>query len=368
MKREKIHSAGPWITEREIAAATEAAAEGWYGNYRLHIERFEKAFAAYLGVKFALATSSGTGALHLALAASGIGPGDEIIVPDISWVATANVVKLVGAEPVFVDVEPEAWTMDPDTLDAALTPRTKAVFPVHLYGHPADMDPIMDFARRKGLLLLEDSAPAAGAAYKGRLCGTFGLAAGFSFQGAKIMVTGQGGMMVTDDEALYRRAVGLIEHGRRPEKGMFFSAEVGFNYKMPNVCAAIGHVQLQRLPELVARKRLLFDWYAARLAPIEGIQIIKERPDCFSNCSFPTIVIDPGLISRDALAQRLAARNIDTRPLFPRMSSMPAFRKADTPVARHAEQCGLSLPTASYLTEEDVEEICGVIKEAIGGR
>lgn len=366
MKRDRIHSAGPNITQAEIEAVTHAATEGWYSNYMDEVEAFEREFAAYAGVKYALATTCGTSALHLAMAASGIGPGDEVIVPDISWATTPHVVKYCGADVVWADVDPEVWCLDPDSMKKALTPRTKAIFPVHLYGHPAPLDEIMAFAAQHGLTVIEDAAPAIGSKYKGRQCGTFGKAAGFSFQGAKLAVTGEGGMFVTDDEEVFRHAERLISQGRDDSLGMFHCVEVGFQYNMANLLAALGRVQLRRVDELIANKRQLFDWYYDRLGSIEGIFMLKEKEGCFSNCAYPSMIIDPQLFDRDELRNQLKARNIDTRPLFPRMSRFPHLPDADDPVAERVGSTGINLPTAGYLDEQDVDDICGVIKDIIG--
>jgi len=363
VKRSRIHSAGPRISDLEIKYVEDAIRNGWYDQNRGYIEAFEEAFAKYLGVSHALATTNGTGALHLSLAAAGIGPGDEVIVPDISWIATANVVRYCGAEPVFADVCLEDWNLDPDRVVDAITPRTRALFPVHLYGHPAQMDRLVEITERHGLILLEDAAPSVGSRYRGSSPGTFGRAAGFSFQGAKVLATGQGGMFVTDDESVYQRAVKLQEHGRDPHGGIFFSAEVGYNYKMPNLVAAMGLAQLERVDELVAHKRRVHEWYAAKLKDVEGIQFQEEGPGCTSNWSHPSIRLDPEFCKRGRLAAGLKKRNIDTRPAFPRMSTMPAFRNADTPRAREIEETGINLPTAGYLEEEDVGDICESILE-----
>jgi perosamine synthetase len=365
ISREKIHSAGPWITEKEIAYATEATRSGWYSDYRLWTERFEEGFAGYLGVKYALATSSGTGALHLALAVNDIKAGDEVIVPDISWVATANVVRYLGAEPVFVDVRLGDWNIDPAKIEAAITPKTKAIFPVHLYGHAADMEAICAIAEKHDLLVIEDACPAVGSNIGGKLMGTYGVTSGFSFQGAKMLATGQGGMFVTDDEKLYQRAVSLIEHGRDPSKGMFYSAEVGYQYKIPSVAAAIGVAQLERVEELIERKRQCFSWYIKALDGIAGINFQEPMEGSFSNYSYPSIRIDPEISTPAIIAEAFKAQNIDSRPAFPRMSSFPAFQDADTPVARNIEETGINLPTAAYLEETDVREICAVLADVL---
>jgi len=365
LSRDRIHSAGPWITEKETDYVADAIQNGWFDDYRGYIEAFEESFAKYVGVRFAVATSHGTGALHLALAASGVSQGDEVIVPDISWIATANVVRYCGATPVFVDVCAGDWNIDPNKIEAAITPRTRAIFVVHLYGHPAGLDAIAAIAKARDLMVIEDAAPAVGSTYRGQKIGTFGRAAGFSFQGAKLLATGQGGMMVTDDESVYRRAVSLYEHGRQPEHGIFYSAEVGYNYKMANIVAAMGLAQLERVDELIERKRWFYELYAQRLAATDGITMQEPGPHTFSNCSYPSILIDSDRIDRDRMRSALSERGIDTRPAFPRMSAMPAFTVAETPVAKHIERCGLNLPTPAYLEEVDIDAISAAVIEIL---
>ena len=366
MKRSHIHSAGPRVSELEIEYVTDAIRNGWYDNLRDYVDRFEAAFAKYIGVEFALATSHGTGALHLSLAANGVGPGDEVIVPDISWVATANVVRQCGAEPVFVDVRLDDWNMDPAAAEASITPRTKAIFPVHLYGHATDMGEICRIADAHGILVVEDAAPSIGAYYRDKPLGTFGKAAGFSFQGAKMLATGQGGMFVCNDEQIFKRAVSLSQHGRDSSRGVFFSSEVGFNYNMSNLAAAMGVAQLERMEDLLAHKQQLHQWYSQRLDDVDGIYAQIEGPGAMANWSYPSIRLDRQLCDRDALFAALKERGIDSRPAFPRMSTMPAFETADTPRAAEIAETGLNLPTAGYLDEQDVDGICATLLEIIG--
>ena len=238
---ELILTAGPSISAREASYTLDAARRGWNNEWNKYIRRFESTFADYVGVKYALSTSSCTGALHLALSALGIGPGDEVIVPDVTWVATANAVVYVGATPVFADIDPQTWCLDPKSLQEAITSHTKAIIPVHLYGHPAEMDKIMAIAQAHNLYVVEDAAPAIGAEFRGQKTGTFGHFAAFSFQGAKLAVTGKGGILVTNDETLYKKVYALWDQGRTP--GTFWINEVGWKYKMSNVQAALGWVK-----------------------------------------------------------------------------------------------------------------------------
>ena len=362
----RIHSAGPSITDKEVGYAAEAARHGWYSRYSEWVEKFEAAFADYIGVKYAWATPCGTAALHLAMCALRLKEGDEIIVPDLSWVATADVVLYTGAKPVFVDVEPDAWTIDPEGLKKAITSKTKAIMPVHMYGHPAEMDSINEIAREHGLKVVEDACPSVGSLYRGQRTGALGDIGCFSFQGAKLLATGEGGMLVTDNEEYYERAKLLAEHGRDDAEMTFWCSEIGFQYTMANVVAAIGLAQLERVDELVAMKRRMFDWYHDRLADVQGIEMFKEREGCLSNCSYPSILLDSGRpVSRDDLRAKLKERHIDTRPVFPRMSQFPHFQTADTPVAAHVEKNGVNLPCAFSLAEEDVDRVVGAVREIL---
>ncbi|RYG65893.1 DegT/DnrJ/EryC1/StrS family aminotransferase, partial [bacterium] len=270
-----ILTAGPSISARETSYVADAARNGWNREWSGYITRFEREFAAYVGRKHAIATSSCTGSLHLSLLALGIGPGDEVVVPEITWVATANAVMYCGATPVFCDVDRETWCMDPVSLERCITPRTKAVIPVHLYGHPADMRGIMPIARAYGLRVVEDAAPSIGAECDGARTGTFGDFASFSFQGAKLLVTGEGGMLVTDDDELYERAKSIADQGRDPSR-TFWIKELGWKYKMSNVQAALGLGQIERADELIEMKRRLFRWYEEDLAGVPGITLARE--------------------------------------------------------------------------------------------
>ncbi len=360
-----ILTAGPSITEKEITYVNDAVTHGWNERWSEYIVKFEKAFADFIGVKHAMSTSSCTGALHLAMSACGIGKGDEVIVPDQTWVASASVVRYVDATPVFVDVEPDTWTIDPDKVKKAVTARTRAIIPVHLYGRPANLSAIKDIADEHGLLVIEDAAPAIGALHKGIKAGKWGDLAGFSFQGAKMLVTGEGGMLVTNDDDLFAQARHFAEHGR-VAKG-FDISDIGFKYKMSNIQAALGLGQLERVDELIAKKETLFNWYLQRLGDVEGLSLNKPNDeDTKSIYWMSSIVLDRDFgISRDQLQAELKAVNIDTRPFFPAMSSFPMFSDADTPVAHHLAEKGINLPSGHALTEEEIDYICHQIKRLL---
>lgn len=365
----RIHSAGPWTTELEARYAAEAAQFGWYGRYKEFVDRFETGMAAYVGVRHGHATPHGTHALHLALAALGIGPGDEVIVPEITWVASANAVLYLGAKVVVVDVEASTWCIDPDAVERAITPATRAIMPVHAYGNPCDMDRLGDIASKHGLFVVEDACPAVGSTYHGRMCGSFGDAAAHSYQGSKLLVTGEGGMMLTNGDALSERAAKLASQGRDDAEGTFWCSELGFQYSMSNVAAAVGLAQLERVEELVAAKRRIFQWYADRLADVPGVTMIWERDGCRSNYSYPSCAFSEDLpATRDDVRRALSGAGIDTRPVFPRISRFPHLTDADTPVAARVERTGLNLPGPYNLTEADADRVVAVVRATLSRR
>ena len=258
---ERIPVAGPSITQKEIDYVTDAVTNCWYGEANRYHDRFERAFAEFLGVKYAVALPSCTSAIHLALAALGIGPGDEVVVPDITWIASAAPISYLGATPVFADVDSQSWCLAPESLEAVITPRTKAVIPVDLYGNVPDMNAIREIAARRGLHVIEDAAEAIGSQYRGRQAGSLGDVGVFSFHGSKTVTTGEGGMLVTDHANIYERVLLLRDHGRRPTDKMFWNSEVAYKYKMSSMQAALGLAQLERIGELAERKREIFAWY-----------------------------------------------------------------------------------------------------------
>lgn len=362
-KREKlILTAGPSITDKEISYVNDAITNGWNENWNKYIVKFEESFAKYIGVKYAMTTSSCTGAMHLALKALGVKEGDEVLVPEITWVATASVVTYVGAKPVFVDVENDTWCMDPKSVKSSITSRTKAIMPVHLYGHPADMDEITEIANHHNLYVLEDAAPSLGAEYKGKKTGSLGNASAFSFQGAKIATTGEGGIFLTDDSDLFKRVVKLGDHGRSLTKALW-NDEVGHKYKMSNIQAALGLAQLERIEELVAKKRQIFSWYANHLKEIDGVSLNVERQGYHNIYWMTTMILDKDFgITRDDLITKLKKWNIDSRPVFYPLSHFPMFEKRQNKNAERLSSRGINLPSGHNLMKDDVEYICEVIK------
>lgn len=372
-------SNGPWITDREVQLVAEAAREGWYRNMTRYIDEFEQRFAAYTGMRYALATSSCTGAIHLAMLALDIGSGDEVIVPDITWVASAAPVCYVGARPVFIDIDPTSWCLSPASFERAITKRTKAVVVVGLLGNMPHMDAIRAIANHRGIPIIEDAAESIGAEYHGQKAGTFGTIGVFSFNGTKLMTTGEGGMLVTNDRRLYQRCKGLAHHGllmRGVRSKLFYSYELGYKYKFTNIQAALGLAQLSRIDELVSRRRQIFFWYQQRLNVIEGLQLNAEAPGTRSTFWITTAIVSPRYgLKKEALVRKLGERRIAGRPFFYPLSSMPPYRRyvqrtsraSLNPVSYAISPFGICLPSAYSLTEDNVDEVCKQLVDILSG-
>lgn len=356
----------PWLDGNELAYATDALRSGWISSSGEYLGRFERGFAAYCGARHGVAATSGTAALHLALAACGIGSGDEVIVPAFTMIATAFAVCYTGALPVFVDAEPATWTMDVEKVEAKLTVRTKAIVAVHVYGHPTDMDPLRELAAWRGIRVIEDAAEAHGSLYKGRRCGSLADIAAFSFYANKIITTGEGGMVVTSDDALAdaarrKRNLGFPTSGPRTYRHL----EIGFNYRMSNVQAAIGLAQLEKIDQYVEARRANAARYDALLAGVNAITRPIERPWARNTYWMYGILVQDGApIERDELLRCLAIDGIETRPFFVPMHLQPALREygadcsGDYPVAAQLAERGLCLPSGSNLSPAQLERVC----------
>lgn len=348
----------------------EAFRSGWISSIGAYIQRFESDFAAWCEVPHAVAVANGTVAIHLALEAAGVGPGDEVIVPALTFVATAAAVRHAGAEPVFVDSEPEIGTMDPKAVEKALSPKTKAILPVHLYGHPADMDPITEVAKSRNLLVVEDAAEAHGAKYKGRMVGSLAPVATFSFYGNKILTTGEGGMVTAQDAKMAERLRFLKDHAMSLER-RYWHPEVGYNYRMTNLQAAIGCAQLERQQELTSRRQRVLDLYRKAFAGSE-VSINPSR-----SWASPVPWLVSGLLpegttreERDALLGALKAAKIDSRPYFHLICDMPPYAScrrvsadgsATLVVAQDLSARGVNLPSCTWLREKEVEGIHKIV-------
>lgn len=367
MRRSKkiILTGGPSITQKEIKYVIDALKNGWNEKSYFYLRKFESAFAKFIGVKYARATSGGTGALWLGLAALGIGPGDEVILPELTYFACSNVITLLGAKPVFVDILKDTWCINPEKIKKAITNKTKVIMPVHIYGNPADMDEIMEIARTHNLYVVEDACPAVGTVYKGRKPGSFGDVGAFSFQGAKIMVSGFGGMIVTNDQKLFKKILYLNNHGEDLTR-KFWQTSAGYSFEMSNISCALALAQLERIDQLVAKKRKIFEWYYIRLKDVDGISLNYERPGTMSNRWMPSIILDHDFgVKRDEFMFRLRKFNIDTRPFFYPISMFPLYKEQATPIAHHVGLNGINLPSGYLRTEKDIDYICKVIKKLL---
>jgi perosamine synthetase len=365
MVKKYIQTAGPWITEKEIRYVNDAVTNGWYENWNHYIKLFESSFAKYIGTSFSLATSSCTGALHLIFKGLNIGPGDEVIIPETTWVATAAAVTYVGAKPVFVDVDPQSYTIDPEKISEKISDNTRVIVPVHLYGHPAEMGPILEIAEDKKIFVVEDAAPSIGAEYKGKKTGSFGDAAAFSFQGAKLLVTGEGGMVVSNNSDLFKHISSIADQGRNPDK-TFWIDEIGLKYKMSNMQAALGLAQLERIDELIAKKRLIHEWYSQYLKGCNLVSLSQEKNWAKGIHWMPSLIFDRAVpLCRDEIQARLEEKNIGTRPIFPPLSHFSMFKKQHSPVAEFIYERGINLPSAMNLEEEDIKYVCEAISSII---
>jgi perosamine synthetase len=368
----KIPINKPSITELEISYVNDAIASGWGEKCYDYLLRFEKDFAKYQDTKFALATSSCTGAIHLALMALGVKAGDEVIVPEITWIATAEPVLYIGAKPVFVDVTEDSWCLDPEKLEAAITQKTKAIIVVHVYGNLCNMNEIMAIAKKHNLVVLEDAAEGLGSEYDGKKAGSIADAGVFSFHGTKTMTTGEGGILVTNNETVYEKAKILNDHGRNPkdpENKMFWMREYGYKYKMSNLQAALGCAQINRIEELVEKKRQIFNWYKEELQNIP-CKLNPENENTKNSYWLPTVVFDEKLkFNREDFFSLCRKNNIDSRPFFFPLSSLPMFNSCPQNIISYSiYERGINLPSYHDMDLETVKKVVGCIKEFINLR
>ena len=365
--QEQILTAGPSISNREITYTSEATVKGWNNHHSDFLNKFQSEFAEYVGAKHALATSSCTGALHLSLLALGIGPGDEVLVPEVTWVATASAVRYTGATPIFVDIKEDTWCIDPLEIEKKISSKTKAIMPVHLYGFGADMTKIAELAKTHNLAIVEDAAPAIGTMIDGKPAGSFGEFGAYSFQGAKMLVTGEGGMLVTSDSDLFERARKIQDHGRKP--GTFWIEELGYKYKMNNITAALGLAQLERSERQIEQKRRISLWYKDLIGNHPNLKMQVEAKNTRSIHWMNSITLDEKLpISRDEVMEKLKADGIDTRPVFPAISQYPFWDKKQSPgeIATKIGAQSINLPSGVKLSKKSVERVCNAITSIIG--
>jgi len=356
-----IPISNPALVGNELKYVTDCVQSSWISSVGTYVQKFEEAFAGFCGSEHAVACSNGTTALHLALLALGVKPGDEVIVPTLTYVATANAVVYCGATPVFVDGEPDTWNMDPERIEALITPRTKGIIPVHLFGHACEMDAIMEIAQRRGLFVLEDAAEAPGAEFRGKRVGSIGHAATFSFFGNKIITTGEGGMVTTDDRALADEMRRLKNHGMDPQRKYWFPT-VGYNYRMTNVACAIGLAQLEKIDWHLGQREQIAAWYREFLAGVPGISWQAEREWTRHVWWLFTMVMDESVpLTRFELMEGLKERGVEGRQIIYPIHQLPPYQnpahEGKFPIATRTVDRGLHLPTWGGLTREQVKHV-----------
>ena len=358
----------PSITELEIEFATDAATNGWGKNCYDYIVKFEKEFGEYIGSKFCIATSSCTGALTLGLKALGIDQNDEIILADTNWIATASPIVHLGAKPVFVDILPDSWCIDPQKAEEKITERTKAIIATHLYGNLCNMDELLELGQKYNIKIIEDSAEALGSVYKGRQAGSMGVFSTFSFHGTKTLTTGEGGMFVTNDQSVFDKALTLSNHGRKStQPKQFWSEECGFKFKMSNIQAAIGCGQILRIQELTQRKRDIFAYYCDALKEYQCVTLNPEPANCVNVVWMPTVVFSEKCkTTREILQQKFNENSIDARVFFWPLSSLPMFDSIiENKNSYSIPSRAINLPSYHDMSEQDLAKVVRCLKEVI---
>ena len=355
--------ADPKFDREELKNVTDCINTGWISSTGKYVKIFESKFSNFCDAKYGVATCNGTTALHLALKALNIGPGDEVIVPTLTFIATANVVTYTGAKAVFVDSEPATWNIDADKIEAAITKKTKAIIPVHLYGHPAEMDKILKIAKKYKLHIIEDAAEAHGAELNGKKVGSIGDIGCFSFFGNKIITTGEGGMIVTNNKNVSDKSYVLRDHGMLPSR-KYWHPYIGFNYRITNLQAAVGVAQLGKIHKLIQIKRKIAGFYDKHLKGIEGIKLPVELPGYKHVYWMYTILVEKSYnLPRNGLGKLLKKNSIDSRPMFYPIHIMPPYKtKNKYPVSEELSKKGLSLPSNVNLTEKDIIRIANCIR------
>ena len=365
---DRISIAMPVFNGNEKKYLNECIDTGWVSANGRFIEEFQKQFAAFCGTKYALACCNGTVTLHLALLALGVQAGDEVIMPTLTYIATANAVKYCGATPVFVDSEPDTWNMDPAAMEQAITPKTKAILPVHLYGLPANMSEIMRIADAHGIPVVEDAAEAHGATWDGKRVGSMGKVGSFSFFGNKIITSGEGGMLVTNDERLYERMKFLRSQGVDPSK-RYWHLDVAYNYRMTNMQAAVGLGQLENIDWHMAQRQRVAQLYQKHLSGMEELLTVQAVPTSATHSywMYTVMLTDQVKKSRDDVMAYMEQCNIEMRPAFYPMHIMPPYFDSSLsfPDAEKIGARAINLPSHAMLTEEHIAYIASCLKQAL---
>ncbi len=371
MKNE-ISMSGPWVTDDDIEIVIDALRNGWYGNDAYtYVETFESEFAKYHNRRFALMTPNCTTAIHLLLAGLDIGPEDEVIVPECTWIASAAPITYQGATTVFCDIDPNHWCVTPESVAAEITEHTRAVIVVDLFGNMPDMDGLRALCDQKNIYLIEDSAEALGSIYRETRAGKFGIGSVFSFHRTKTLTTGEGGMLLLDDEHLFKRCKFLRDHGRQP--GTYFNTEVTFKYMPFNLQAALGYAQFKRIDELVERKRWIWSSYCERLCDLPDIQINPEPDHVFNSVWCTALVFGPSYnLDKETAMARLEQEGVPSRPFFYPLTSLPAYpdreqkARQQHPVSYDISSRGINLSCALNLVESDIDRICNAVRKILG--
>ena len=361
----------PLLGERELEYVTECIRTGWISSAGRFIGEFEEKWAAYCGMKYGVAVSNGTVALQVAVGCLDLEPGDEVIMPTFTIISCALAVVYNGGVPVLVDSDPRTWCMDVSQIEAKITPRTRAIMPVHIYGHPVDMDPVLELARKHGLVVIEDAAEAHGGEYKGWKCGGLGDISCFSFYANKIITTGEGGMVLTNNLEHAEKARSLRNLCFRRER-RFYHTELGHNFRLTNLQAAVGLAQLERIDDLVARKRWMGQAYTERLRDIPGLQLPVEEPWAKNVYWMYGVVLDKSTgLDAVEFAGRLREQGVDTRPFFLGMHEQPVFLEdglfqgEQYLVGEHIAKQGLYLPSGLALTEAQLDQVCEAVRKVL---
>jgi perosamine synthetase len=358
----------PSITNKEVEYATDAAQNGWGENCYDYIHRFEKLFRQHLGVRFAIATSSCTGALHMGLAALGIGPNDEVIMADTNWIATAAPIVHLGAKPIFVDILPDTWCIDPAQVKRAITKRTKAIIAVHLYGNLCEMDELFAIGNQYGIPVIEDAAEAIGSVYHGNRAGSMGKFGTFSFHGTKTLTTGEGGMFVTNDLDLHEKVLTLSNHGRaKGQVKQFWPELIGYKYKMSNIQAAIGCAQMERVEKLIERKINILNYYRKNIAKLPGVVINHEKTGTTIGGWMPNVVFSSQTrVTREKLQVLFNKANIDARVFFYPLSQLPMFKgQCNNFYANEIPKRSINLPSYHDMTQSEQDFVVNILRESL---
>ena len=358
----------PEIRGNELKYVKDCIDTNWVSSVGSYVNLFEERFSEYIGSKSAVVTNNGTAALQLALVTLGIGDGDEVIVPSLTFISPVNTIKYVGAQPVFVDVCRDTFVMDAEKIEQLITSKTKAIMPVHIYGHPVDMDRVMEIAKKHNLYVIEDATEALGSKYKGEMAGIIGHIGCFSFNGNKLITTGAGGMLVTNNLEFGDRAKFLSTQTKVvTENKAFYHSEIGYNFRMPNLLAAFGVAQLENIGKYLKIKRENAVFYNECLSGTHGITLPIEKENV-ENCFwlYSILVEEEYGITRDELIQKLNAEKIEARPFFMPIHDMPPYKDCthgDLSVTKELYERGINLPSSVGLKKEDIEAVCNVFKK-----